>query len=319
MSRGLLVAESARGAGPGGAAAPAAAKEARPGRPSLLRRGWAPWQDVAPFVVGLVCFALVAAWDHARGLDLWRNYAISGILLGVPVVVAVARADLRIPYTIQGTIVLALLLHYVGGSLASPDPYTLGPLRMHGVNGAYHTFGWWDHLTHGMGIAAGAMGVHHILLVVNERRGLAWRGRHVALVALASALAAGVAVELYEYLGKTMFQTIDQGGYRNTARDLQFNLLGALAGTAVAMRLRQPPPARGPPRLPPGLAAFATFVAVPAAAALLLAVQAAWTPGNDHEDHLYEGLLRSLVAAALLGVALAPVAWAVRRRQVRRA
>ena len=41
--------------------------------------------------------------------------------------------------------------------------------------------------------------------------------------------------EVYEFFGKTVFQTIDQGGYRNTASDLVSNLLGAWMGIMFAL------------------------------------------------------------------------------------
>jgi len=291
--------------------------------------------DVAPFLVGLVMFALIAVWDQVRSIELWRNYAISGILLGAPSVYVIARADVRVPHYVQWVIVAALLLHYVGGSLAGPDPYTFGPLRMHGVNGAYHTFPWWDHLTHGMGIGAGSLGVAYMLEVYQARRGLRWAWWTVALLALASGLAAGVAVELYEYGGKTLFQTIDQGGYRNTAQDLQFNFLGAGLGAALGVwinrlvygeRLRAQAPASLPSARPgtaPGrpdpltrsMRAFTLFVGIPAAVSLAMAARAVVSPGDNLDDARYELLLRTLTAAALAGTAAAAGLLAASRRR----
>jgi hypothetical protein len=43
-------------------------------------------------------------------------------------------------------------------------------------------------------------------------------------------VAIGVAYEVYEFFGKTFFQTIDQGGYINTASDLVSDMLGAGLG-----------------------------------------------------------------------------------------
>jgi hypothetical protein len=40
---------------------------------------------------------------------------------------------------------------------------------------------------------------------------------------------------VYEFFGKTVFQTIDQGGYLNTASDLVSNLVGAGVGMMFAL------------------------------------------------------------------------------------
>ena len=290
------------------------------------------WRTVAPFVVGLALFALLGALNAARDFDLWRNYAFSGILLGAPVTWVLWRFDVRIPAYIQGVIVVGLLLHYGGGSLGSPDPYRMGLLGMHGINGAYHRFAMWDNLTHGAGIGAGAMAVAYLLELYQVRRGLGWSAPVVGGLAVLSALAAGVAVELYEYLGKTAFQTIDQGGYINTMTDLQFNILGALAGTAWAVtvnrtrfwqRIQQHwghqaalPLGRPSPRLPPAMAGFIAFVFVPALATMAMAVRFIFQEVPAESDKaLYDPALHLLLASALAGMAAAPLAaWGAGRR-----
>ena len=52
----------------------------------------------------------------------------------------------------------------------------------------------------------------------------------VAFTAFSLSVAIGVAYEVYEFFGKTIFQTIDQGGYVNTATDLVSDMLGAGLG-----------------------------------------------------------------------------------------
>ncbi len=290
---------------------------------------------VAPFLVGIALFALLAAFNEARDFALWRNYALSGILLGGAATLVIWRSEVHIPHYIQWTIVAALLTHYVGGSLGSPDPYRMGLLGMHGVNGAYHHFDWWDHLTHGVGIGASAMGIAYLVEVYQTRRGLRWSPSAVFLCTLLAALTAGVGVELYEYLGKTAFQTIDQGGYENTMRDLHFNLVGAIVGGGLAVtvdrvRFAQRIQARWSPiasvpadapwwgRTTSAMVGFVTFCALPAGGALFLSTRffAQDIPPGDLP--LYDPSLQTLVWLTALGAVAAPLAAAAHRRTMRR-
>ncbi len=301
-------------------------------RPAAKREATSrSWQALAPFIVGLAFFALLAAFNHARGIDLWRNYAASGVVLGAPVTWALWYYDVRVPAYIQSIIVIALLLHYGGGSLASVDPYHMGLLGMHGINGAYHHFEWWDHLTHFAGIGAGAMAIAYLLDRYQARRGLAWPAAFIFIVAVCAGLAAGVGVELYEYLGKSAFQTIDQGGYANTMNDLKFNLYGCIVGAALAVALdRRRFTARirahwdvpswtlsGRPwseRVPTGMVGFIAFVFVPAMGSLALSANfSIQGPPLDDAAH-YDPALQILLYCAIAGILSAPLAAAVSRR-----
>lgn len=283
------------------------------------------WRTVLPFLVGIACFVVLAAFNQSRHFELWRNYALSGVILGAPVVYALYRTDVRVPHYIQWVIVAALLLHYGGGSVGSPDPYHMGLLGTHGINGAYHTYEWWDNLTHGMGILAGTMGAAYLVEVHQTRRGLGWRASAVAVVAVLCGLAAGVGVELYEYLGKTAFQTIDQGGYVNTARDLQFNLLGALVGGVLAAtinrarfheriqaqwRVTEEVPRDAPAwrRLQPGMVGLVAFVAVPALASLYLSAEFYWRTVPADDSGLYDIVLGQLTLSAAIAAIAGPLA-----------
>ena len=292
-------------------------------------------RTVQPFVVGLACFPLLALLNQARGFDLWRNYALSGVLLGSATTWALWRWDVRVPHYIQWIIVAALLLHYGGGSLGSPDPYRMGLFGYHGINGAYHVHAWWDNLTHFAGIGAGAMACAYLFDAFQTRRGLAWSAGTVLLLAITTGVAAGVGVELYEYLGKEAFQTIDQGGYVNTIRDLHFNVLGAATGGVLAVTidrrrlagaierhwgrpaatLRDKPWTR---RLPPGMFGFIAFVAPPALMSAYLSVRFLVTPLPADDLGAYEGALHLMAWSAATGLLAGPsagVAWARLRRR----
>ncbi len=289
------------------------------------------WKHQTPFLIGIGSFALLAIFNEIRGFDLWRNYALSGILLGGSTVYALYRTDMRLPHYIQSIIVAALLSHYVGGSLGSPDPYRMGLLGMHGVNGAYHHFDWWDHLTHGLGIGASTMGIAYLLEVYQTRRGLEWSASALWIVSVLAGLAAGVAVELYEFLGKTAFQTIDQGGYENTMRDLHFNAIGSALGAGIAVSVnrsqfrqriidqwgqKDPVPRDAPwfQHTTPAMVGFVTFCGIPALAAIFLMTKFFTMELPDNDLHLYDPALRFLTIMAALGILLAPVGATIHRR-----
>jgi hypothetical protein len=292
-------------------------------------------RTVVPFLVGLACFAAIAVLDQVRHFVLWRNYALSGVVLGGITTWVVYRLDVRVPRYIQWVIVTALLLHYGGGSLGNPDPYEMGLLGYHGINGAYHVHSWWDNLTHFMGIGAGTMAITYLLDAYQTKRGLAWTKTSIWMLAVATGLAAGVGVELYEYLGKTAFQTIDQGGYGNTIADLQFNFLGSALASALAVTVDRRrlasqiehhwgQPERtmtGQPlaeRVSAPMMGFIAFVAVPAGMTLWLAARD-WhlLPGATLQA-TYDGALQLLLGSAIAGAVCGPIAglaWARRTRR----
>lgn len=292
------------------------------------------WRTVAPFLAGLVAFALLAALNQARGFVLWRNYALTGVVLGGTVTYLLYRWDVRIPRYIQWVIVAGMLLHYGGGSLGSPDPYHMGLLGYHGINGAYHVHSWWDNLTHFAGVGAGTMATAYLLEAYQTRRGLAWNKRSVWALAFTTGLAMGVGVELYEYLGKSAFQTIDQGGYKNTMLDLLFNILGAFLGGALAVTVdrkrlaqqierhwgrRVATMADRPwsQRIPPAMMGFIAFVAPAAGMTLwLVGHYLTFLPGLDAQG-TYDGALRLMLSSAIAGLLLGPLTGLAWSRRVR--
>jgi hypothetical protein len=104
-----------------------------------------------------------------------------------------------------------------------------------GVNGMYHVHAWWDELVHGTNNAAIAIGWSLAWRRISNHNGWEISPRMIAGICFSLTVAIGVGYEVYEFFGKTVFQTIDQGGYLNTATDLVSNLVGAVAGTMFAL------------------------------------------------------------------------------------
>lgn len=290
-----------------------------------------PLKPLAVAFAGLALFLALAIVNHVRGFVLWRNYALAGFFIGSAITYLLWRFDVRVPHYILGAVVATAILHFGGGTLGSPDPYRMGLLGMHGVNGTYHVISWWDHLTHGVGIGAATMGFAYLLDVYQMRRGLRWSGASLWIVAVLCGLTTGVGMELYEYLGKTAFQTIDQGGYTNTMQDLHFNVYGAVIGatlaislnrTAIQQRIRkhwnvdEATPRRGNwfERLPPRMAGLLAFTALPTATSLFLGVQYFFVRIPEPDLPLYDDALNLLTATAVAAVAAFPLFQFAQRR-----
>jgi hypothetical protein len=138
----------------------------------------------------------------------------------------------------------ATMLHFIGGSLGAadsgPGPFCFDGMQpgewlcADGVNGMYHVHPWWDKLVHSMNSTAIAIAWSLGWRRMSEHNGWQLSPRVVAFTAFSLSVAIGVAYEVYEFFGKTMFQTIDQGGYVNTASDLVSDMLGAGLGVLFA-------------------------------------------------------------------------------------
>jgi hypothetical protein len=115
----------------------------------------------------------------------------------------------------------AIALHYLGGSLSGLHQ-ALGP------NGLYYVFPWWDNVVHFLGAAGAAIIAHAIAQRHTDSRGLAF------WFAVFAAGTLGMLVEFYEFLGFTLYNTVDQGYYTNTVVDLYNNVLGGVAGALIA-------------------------------------------------------------------------------------
>jgi hypothetical protein len=307
-------------------------------QPPVVPEGFTPpgttsqrdWKTVLPFIVGLISFAMLAILNEVRDFDLWRNYALVGILLGGPSTYFVYRTNVRVPHRIQWVITIGLWFHYGGGSLGSPGPHdTPGLLGMHGINGAYHVFAWWDNLTHAFGMGSAAMAIAYTLEVYQLRRRLGWNSQLVAILAFTSALAVGVGVELYEFLGKTIFQTIDQGGYENTMWDIVWNMIGATIGTLYAVAFdrrgnwsalqrrwgaQAAPAAR---QLPPNMLGYIAFIAPAAVTSAFFGLRFLLVGDMGYAD-AYDRALTALSMSAAVGVVAAPIVSYATRTYLRR-
>lgn len=278
------------------------------------------WRTVAPALAGLLLCIALAALNEARGFALWRNYALAGLFMGSMLTWLLWHKDLRVPHYIQWMIVVATMLHFGGGSTGSPVRGEEGLLGMRGINGAYHVFSWWDNLTHIAGTTAATLGFAYLLEGYQLRRRLGWRPGALFTFSVAAGLAVGVGVELYEYLGKTLFQTIDQGGYYNTMGDLVSNLVGTGLGATVGVAVNRTVfweriqaqwgnqvSAPGWPRMPATFVGALAFILPAAATSLFLAARFLILDLPETEE-AYEHALRILTRSAVTGAMAAPVA-----------
>ena len=140
---------------------------------------------------------------------------------------------------------ISTLLHFLGGSLGAPG---LGPgpfcfdgmqpgewLCADGVNGMYHVHPWWDKLVHGMNSAAVAIAWSFAWRRMSNHNGWELSPSMIASICFSLSVAIGVGYEVYEFFGKTVFHTIDQGGYLNTVSDLVSDSVGAGVGVMFVL------------------------------------------------------------------------------------
>ena len=202
------------------------------------------WQtevpERAPLIVGVISCAMLSIWNLNRGLNLWAGYNFGGAMMALLALLILWKGRAHIPALPLWLGYSASMLHFFGGSLGAADS-GLGPfcfdgmnpgewLCADGVNGMYHVHPWWDKLVHVMNSTALAIAWSLGWRRMSEYNGWQLSPRVVAFTAFSLSVAIGVAYEVYEFFGKTFFQTIDQGGYVNTATDLVSDMLGAGLG-----------------------------------------------------------------------------------------
>jgi len=199
----------------------------------------------APLLAWLLSCAILAIWNYSRGLYLWAGYNLGGAVMALLVISFMWSGRIRMPVLPLWIAYTTTMLHFFGGSLGAPDhgpgPFCFDGMQpgewlcADGVNGMYHVHAWWDELVHGTNNAAIAIGWSLAWRRISNHNGWEISPRMIAGIGFSLTVAIGVGYEVYEFFGKTVFHTIDQGGYLNTASDLVSNLVGAMAGTMFAL------------------------------------------------------------------------------------
>jgi hypothetical protein len=201
--------------------------------------------EQAPLLAWLVSCTVLAIWNFSRGLYLWAGYNLGGAVMALMVISFMWNGRMRMPALPLWIAYTTTMLHFLGGSLGAADrgsgPFCFEGMQpgewlcADGVNGMYHVHAWWDELVHGTNSAATAIGWSLAWRRVSNHNGWEISPRMVAGICFSLTVAIGVGYEVYEFFGKTVFLTIDQGGYLNTASDLVSNLMGASVGTLFAL------------------------------------------------------------------------------------
>ena len=199
----------------------------------------------APLLAWFLSCTILTIWNYSRGLHLWAGYNLGGAVMALLVISFMWNGRMRMPALPLWIAYTTTMLHFLGGSLGAPDhgpgPFCFDGMQpgewlcADGVNGMYHVHAWWDELVHGTNSAAAAIGWSFAWRRVSNHNGWEISPRMVAGICFSLTVAIGVGYEVYEFFGKTIFQTIDQGGYRNTASDLVSDLVGAWIGMMFAL------------------------------------------------------------------------------------
>ena len=199
----------------------------------------------APLLAWLLSCTILAIWNYSRGLYLWAGYNLGGAVMALLVISFMWSGRIRMPVLPLWIAYTTTMLHFLGGSLGAPGhgpgPFCFDGMQpgewlcADGVNGMYHVHAWWDELVHGTNSATTAIGWSFAWRRVSNHNGWEISPRMVAGICFSLTVAIGVGYEVYEFFGKTVFQTIDQGGYLNTASDLVSNLVGAWVGMMFAL------------------------------------------------------------------------------------
>lgn len=197
-----------------------------------------------PLLAWFISCIILTFWNLSRGLNLWAGYNFGGAVMALLALMILWKGKAHIPALPLWIGYFATMLHFIGGSLGAadsgPGPFCFDGMQpgewlcADGVNGMYHVHPWWDKLVHSMNSTAIAIAWSLGWRRMSEHNGWQLSPRVVAFTAFSLSVAIGVAYEVYEFFGKTMFQTIDQGGYVNTASDLVSDMLGAGLGVLFA-------------------------------------------------------------------------------------
>lgn len=178
-------------------------------------------------------------------------FALQGAL-GVSFVIAVRRQNVAAAVNAFGALFLALLpflaehtLQYLAfGPMLPMWLAVAGFLHSLGMLGLYESTEWWDHLTHTVSAALVAALIYASFLVSSPA--IADVGSAVGAVTVAFTFAVGVFWELIELGAREVGEQYDiepvliHYGWRDTALDLVFDVVGALVVVAADLRVFVP-------------------------------------------------------------------------------
>ncbi|WP_136690000.1 hypothetical protein [Halorhabdus amylolytica] len=182
--------------------------------------------------------------------------SLQGAILGL-LVVAVRRRNVPAAVNASGAFVLAVLptVLEIGLRTGLGEQLALNPLLaiwlgvagfLHslGMLGLYDTTWWWDHLTHTVSAALAAALLYAAFLVAfpSLSGNIPWPDS-VGSMTVAFTLVIGIFWELLELLARDVADRLDvepvlvHYGWRDTAADLVFDILGAIVVVALDVRI----------------------------------------------------------------------------------
>lgn len=164
--------------------------------------------------------------------------------------VAVRRGNVAAAVNALGALALALLptaLEWLGRAVALGPELPLwlaaaGLLHSVGMLGPYDSVWWWDHLTHTLSAALVAALTYAAALVALPTLALPADPATVAGVTVGLTFGVGILWELVEILARTVGERYDvepvlvHYGWRDTAADLVFDVVGAALVVALDVR-----------------------------------------------------------------------------------
>jgi len=171
-------------------------------------------------------------------------------------VVAVRRENVAAAINALGAFVLALLPLVVDMALGQGVSFgpilpawlaSAGFLHSLGMLGRYESTWWWDHLTHTVSAAlVAALLYAGVIVTLPDVAGTGTPSGIVAAVTVVSTLAIGVFWELIELVAREAGERFDiepvlvHYGWRDTAADLGFDVVGALLVVGADLRVFVP-------------------------------------------------------------------------------
>lgn len=184
-------------------------------------------KSILALQVGLLAIELFARYDTLiRQLALALTNVLGTLLLYF-VAVRFQRAGSRLPVAVSCLAAAGIWFDAAGNFL-----------------NLYSRVVWWDKLAHAAGTAALAAGLWVTLRLLFERRGVVLPLPHLRLYVLSLTVLLAVLYEISEYLGDLLVATRRVTDLYDTADDLLYNVVAAVAVSWLMPRLTRPPAAR---------------------------------------------------------------------------